>query len=335
MKEPIFRGQGSVADVPGFRVGHAQDPELPTGCTVVLCPPGTVGGLEVRGAAPATRQCDGLHPGAPPSQVHAVLFTGGSSFGLDAAGGVQSFLEERGVGLAAGPVRLPKVPTAVIFDLPLTGGRGRPGPELARAACAAAGAGVMARGNRGAGAGATVGKLYGLERACKGGVGGASLELGDLQVGALAVVNAFGDVRDERGRILAGARSGPGEGGFLDTAAWFLRGNHRPPFEVPTNTTLGLVALNARLDKAGACRVAALAHHGLVRALDPVHTIFDGDLVLVLASGEVEADITGLGIMAGRLLEMAIRDGVRSARSLPGLPAARDLEPAPAIDGER
>ncbi len=329
---PVFNPCGSVADVPGFRVGHAEHPELPTGCTVVLCPPGTVGGLDVRGSAPATRQCDGLHPGAPPSQVHAVLFTGGSSFGLDAAGGVQAFLEERGVGLAAGPVCLPKVPTAVIFDLPLSGGRGRPGPDLARAACAAASAGPMARGNRGAGAGATVGKLYGLERACKGGVGGASLELGELRMGALAVVNAFGDVRDERGGILAGARTGAAEKRFLDTAAWFLRGHRRPPFQVPMNTTLGLVAVNARLDKAGACRVAALAHHGLVRSLDPVHTVFDGDLVLVVACGELEADITGLGVMAGRLMEMAIRDGVRSARSLPGLPAARDLLPPPALD---
>jgi len=327
---PVFNPRGSVAEVPGFRVGHAEHPELPTGCTVVLCPPDTVGGLEVRGSAPATRQCDGLHPGAPPSQVHAALFTGGSSFGLDAAGGVQSFLEEQGVGLAAGPVRLPKVPTAVIFDLPITGGRGRPGPELARAACAAADTGPMPRGNRGAGAGATVGKLYGLERACKGGVGGASLELGRLKMGALAVVNAFGDVLDEKGRILAGARTGPDEHRFVDTAAWFLRGNQRPPFQVPMNTTLGLVTTNARLDKADACRVAALAHHGLVRTVDPVHTIFDGDLVLVLGSGPVEADITGLGLMAGRLMQMAIRDAVRSARGLPGLPAACDLDPGAA-----
>lgn len=315
-------------DAPGFKVGHCEHPEFPTGCTVILCPPGTRGGLDIRGSAPATRQTDGMTPGHMDSEIHAVLLTGGSSFGLDAAGGVQAYLEERGVGLKAGDLRLPKTPTAVIFDLPLTGGRGRPGPEMGRAACQAASDRVMARGNAGAGAGAAIGKLYGMPQACKGGLGGASLQVGDLKMGGLVVVNAFGDVLDRRGRIAAGARKAPDSREFVGTADWFLAGNRRLPFLPAENTTLGVVTTNARLDKAGACKVAAVAHHGLVRTINPVHTLFDGDLIFVLSAGDVEADVNGLGVMAAEIMRRAIEDATASARGLPGLPAARDLTPA-------
>ncbi len=323
--DPRIHGQGSAADVPGFAVGHAEHPEHPTGVSVVLCPPGTVAGIDVRGSAPATRQIDGLTPGFWDGEVHGVCLSGGSSFGLDAAGGVVRFLEEQGRGVSLGPFLLPKVPCAVIFDLPLTGGKGRPGPELAYAACQNARPGGSARGNIGAGAGATVGKLFGLSRAMKGGTGGALHRCGELSVGSLCVVNAFGDVLDEDRRILAGARGEDGTG-FANTAAWFLAGGRRRAFQAPDNTTLAVVATNADLDKASACKVAAMAHHGLVRAIDPVHTAFDGDLVLVLASGQVEADLNGLGVMAAAVVEGGIRDAVRGARGLPGLPAACDLQ---------
>lgn len=323
--QPRIDRQGSPASVPGFSVGHAGLKDLPCGVSVVLCPPGTVAGAEVMGSAPATRQMDGLTPGFWDGEVHGVCLTGGSSFGLDAAGGVAAWLEEQGRGLKLGKLTLPKVPCAVIFDLPLTEGRGRPGPELGYAACRASGDGVMARGSVGAGSGATVGKLFGLDQAMKGGVGGASLNVGELSVGALAVVNAFGDIMDESGRLIAGARKAPDSPELADTAAWFLAGGKRSAFAPADNTTLGVIATNAKLDKNSACKVAALAHHGLIRAISPVHTTFDGDLVFTLASGEVEADLNGLGIMAAKVLQLAIYDAMRSAGGLPGLPAILDL----------
>ena len=322
-----WSAQGSPASVPGFSVGHAVASDAPTGCSVVLCPPGTVGGMEARGSATGTRGMDGLLPGHMVNEVHAVVFTGGSSFGLAACQGVQDHLAERGVGLVAGPYRVPVTPGAVIFDLPLSQGRVHPDAALGRAACLAASAGVMPRGNVGAGAGATVGKLFGPGQAMKGGLGGAGLRLGELHVAALAVVNAFGDVLEPDGRIIAGARSAPDRLELADTAAWFLAGRRRDNFLPPSNTTLGLVATNASLDKLAACKLAALAHHGLVQSIRPVHSVFDGDLVVTLASGQVPADLTGLGLMAAEALRRAVLDAVWAARGLPGLPAARDLSP--------
>ncbi|MFZ5585340.1 MAG: P1 family peptidase [Thermodesulfobacteriota bacterium] len=322
---PAWSPQGSPASLPGFRVGHALCPGGRSGATAVLCPPATVGGVAVRGSAAGSRQMDGLAPEHMVNEVHAVLFTGGSSFGLDAGGGAQAYLAERGVGFKAGDHTVPVVPTAVIFDLPLNPDGQRPDRETGRAACAAASAGPMERGNAGAGAGATVGKLYGPAQAMKGGLGGAAFSLGDLQMGALAVVNAFGDVVAGDGRPVAGARAGADSLELIDTAAWFMAGNRRQAFLPPSNTTLGVVATNARLDKLMACKLAALAHHGLVHSVRPVHSVFDGDLVVVLASGQVEADLTGLGLMAAECLRRAVLDAVWAAEALPGLPCARDL----------
>lgn len=325
--EPVINRQGAPSDVEGFWVGHAQNLGGPTGCSLVLCPQGAVGGAHLAGSAPGTRQMDGLKPGHLVSLVHGVMFTGGSSFGLAAADGAVACLEEQGVGLDMGPTKIPILPTAVIFDLPITGAKVRPGPEMGRAACQAANGGPMPRGNVGAGCGATIGKLFGLAQATKGGLGGASLSIGPLRVGVMAVVNAFGDVMDEQGRIIAGARSAPDSAEFVDTMAWFLAGHTRQPGQASHNTTLAVVATNARLDKGQACKAAALAHHGLVRTVRPCHTTFDGDLVCVLASGQVEADVNGLGMMASHLLRLAIYDAVRSAQPLAGLPAANELRP--------
>ncbi|RJX35889.1 MAG: peptidase S58 family protein [Desulfarculus sp.] len=325
--EMIINQQGSPSEVEGFLVGHAQDPAGPTGCSLVLCPQGAVGGVHMAGSATGTRQMDGLQPWHLVPLVHGVLFTGGSSFGLAAADGASAWLEEQGVGLSMGPIKIPILPTAVIFDLPITGGKIRPGPGMGRAACQAAARGPMSRGNVGAGCGATIGKLFGLAQATKGGLGGASLSVGRLRVGVMAVVNAFGDVLDEEGRIMAGARTAPEAHQFADTTAWFLAGNLRQPGQASHNTTLAVVTTNARLDKSQACKVAAMAHHGLVRTVRPCHTTFDGDLVCVLATGQVEADLNGLGIMASRLLRLAIYDAVRSAEPLAGLPSAAQLTP--------
>jgi L-aminopeptidase/D-esterase-like protein len=329
MSDILINRQGSPAEVDGFTVGHAQDESGPTGCSLVLYPQGAVGGVHLAGSAPGTRQMDGLKPWHMVPLVHGVMFTGGSSFGLAAADGAMACLEEQGIGLDMGLVKIPILPTAVIFDLPITGGKTRPGPDMGRAACQAAAAGPMARGNVGAGCGATIGKLFGLDQATKGGLGGASLSLGELQVGVMVVVNAFGDVIDEAGRIIAGARTAPDARDFANTEAWFLAGNTRLPGQASHNTTLAVVATNARLDKNQAGKVAALAQHGLVRGINPCHTTFDGDLVCVLGSGKVETDINGLGMMAARLVRLAIYDAVGSARPLAGLPAASQLEPQP------
>ena len=328
---PEIDMQGSPADVPGFLVGHAQDERGPTGCTVVLCPEGAVGGVAIGGWAAGTRGMDGLGPGHVVRTVQGVLFTGGSSFGLAASDGVLRWLVERGLGNQSGPYRLPSLPAAVIFDLGLTGGRVIPGPEMGRQACENASAGSMARGNVGAGCGASIGKLFGPSRACKGGLGGASLRVGDLRLGALAVVNAFGDVIDHEGRIIAGARLAPDSAGFVDAARHFMAGGAYQPVAPPQNTTLVAIAANARLDKTAAGKVAAVAQSGLARCIDPVHSEVDGDLVCVLARGEVEADPIGLGVMAGRLAQLAVWDATLAARALPGLPAAVDLTPAPRL----
>ena len=319
---------GSPSCVPGFKVGHAELEHAALRTFGRSVPQGAVGGVHVAGSAAGTRQMDGLLPGHVVEKVHGVMFTGGSSFGLAASGGVLSWLEEKGFGMRAGPMVIPIVPAAVIFDLPITRGKGRPGPELGHAACEAANGGPMPRGSVGCGKGATVGKLFGLERAMKGGLGGASAQVGDLLVGAMVVLNCFGDVVDPGGNIIAGARDEKGTG-LVDTEAWFLAGNRRGAFVQAENTTLAVVATNAKLDKVQACKVSALAHHGLVRSIAPVHTNFDGDLCVTMASGEVEADANGLGMIAARLLQQAVYDAAYSAGGLPGLPAAGDIEVLP------
>lgn len=321
-----FDPKGSPAHVPGFLVGHANLEKTPSGVSVVLCPDGAVGGVSIMGSAAGTRQMDGLKPGHMVRQVHGLVFTGGSSFGLRAADGVQAHLEAMGVGLDVGTARIPIVPAAVIFDLALSQGNGRPDAELGLAACRAASSGPMARGSVGCGAGATIGKLFGIGQATKGGLGGASVTVGDLKAGAMVVVNAFGDVVDDCGRIIAGARTAPEGNDFAGTSQWFLAGNRREAFSQVSNTTLAVITTNAKLDKDQACKVAAMAHHGLVRTIDPVHTTFDGDLVCVLAGGDAPADVNGLGMIAARLLEMAVYDAVWSASGAGGLPSASDIE---------
>ncbi|KIX15355.1 P1 family peptidase [Dethiosulfatarculus sandiegensis] len=327
MQNIEFNGKGSPADVPGFLVGHAEHKEVPTGLSVVLCPQGALGGLAKAGYATGTRQMDGLEPDHMVDQVHGLLFTGGSSFGLNACEGVQKFLEERGHGLSAGPFCIPIVPAAVIFDLALARNKARPDAQMAYQACLSANDQVMKRGNQGAGKGATVGKFFGLEQACKSGLGGASLKMAQLKAGCLAVVNAFGDIMDERGNLICGARTSPKSCELASTELQYLNGSTRPAFGPPQNTTLAVITTNARLNKQEACKVARIAHHGMVRTVCPTHTTFDGDLVVVLTSGQVEADLNGLGVLFSCLVSMAILDGVRSAESWGDLPAASEIRP--------
>jgi L-aminopeptidase/D-esterase-like protein len=324
---------GSITDVAGLSVGHAAEPGRSTGCTVVLCPQGAVCGVAVRGGAPGTRETDLLRPENTVDQVHAILLTGGSAFGLDAATGVMRWLDEHGHGLAVGgTIRVPIVPAAVLFDLWLGDARIRPGAACGYAACNAANTSAPKQGNAGAGLGASVGKLFGLARAMKGGIGSASLRVGGVTVGALVAVNAVGDVLDSDGSVLAGARSGDGSRVVGSTAELLAGVSPGLPADalVGTATTIGVVATDAHLDKAGATQLASMAHHGLARTVSPL-TVHDGDTLFALATGANAAphDLNLLGAMAAEVVARAIRNAVRAAESLAHLPlpALRDLRP--------
>ncbi len=302
-----------ITAVEGITVGHRTDLDALTGCTVVLCPAGTVGSGEVRGGAPGTRETDLLRPGMLVQEVNAVLLTGGSAFGLAAADGVMRWLEERGRGFDAGVARVPIVPAAVIFDLGVGDPAVRPGPDDGYAACEAASTEV-AEGNAGAGTGATVAKLNGPEGAVKGGVGTTSVREGEILVGALAVVNAFGEVIGEDGEVVAGARGGAGEDAPQPPAV-------EPP-SPSTNTTLVVVATNARLSKERASLLALAGHDGIAEAIRPSHTLWDGDTVFSLATGAADAAQPELERMAVAAVASAIRRAVRAATGVPGAPAA-------------
>ena len=316
--------------IPGIRVGHATDAKGCTGCTVVLCPEGTVGGADVRGSAAGTRELDALSPLHLVPHVHGVLLAGGSAFGLDAAAGVMQYLEERGIGFDVQLTRVPIVPTAILFDLRLGDARVRPDPRMAYAACQQASTGPIPEGSVGAGTGATVGKLFGITQAMKSGLGTAGVTLpGGVMVAALAVVNAFGDVRDPlTGQLLAGARETPDSRRLVDTAAAMRAGVVHRGYDAE-NTTLAVVATNARLTKVQATKMAQMAHQGMVRTIAPVHTTLDGDLAIALATGEIEADLNAVGLTAADAVAEAILRAVKTATALGGLPAWADLQGPP------
>jgi len=326
--------------IAGIEVGHFTDSRRPTGCTVILARGGAVAGVDVRGASPGTRETDLLSPVNAIDTVHAVVLAGGSAFGLDAASGVMRWLDERGIGLAIGSFTVPIVPAAILFDLWVGDARIRPDADAGYAACEAASDGAVAEGNVGAGAGASVGKLFGIERAMKGGVGTASIEVGGITVAALVAVNAIGDVVDPAtGRIVAGARSADGSR-LADTMASLKRGELpsrlQPPVQAGAATTIAVVATDAVLTKAEATKVAQMAHDGLARSINPIHTSGDGDVVFALATGAARrpAPVTLVGALAADVLAEAVLRAVRAATSiggtdLPDLPAAADFASTP------
>jgi L-aminopeptidase/D-esterase-like protein len=312
---------GAITDVPGIEVGHFSDPRRPTGCTVILAREGAVAGVDVRGAAPGTRETDLLAPGNFVQQVHAVMLAGGSAWGLAAAEGAMRWLEERGIGLDVRFGTLPIVPAAVLFDLPVGDPRIRPDATSGYAACEAASTAPPAEGNVGAGSGALVGKLFGVHRAMKGGIGTASVTVNGVTVGALIACNALGDVLDpDTAQVVAGARTEDGRA-LLDTRRALLRGELPKPLLAGTNTTLGVIATDAVLTKVQANRLASVAHDGLARAINPVHTMSDGDTLFALATGRValEGDAPGmtvLGTMAAEVVARATLRAVRAARTV-------------------
>jgi L-aminopeptidase/D-esterase-like protein len=322
----------AITDVPGIEVGQTQDEEALTGCTVILCRKGAVGGVDVRGSAPGTRETDLLDPINLVNKVHAVVLAGGSAFGLDAASGVMKYLAEQKIGFGLGANRVPIVPAAILFDLGLGKTTRHPDADMGYAAACAAKAGPVAEGNAGAGTGATVGKIFGMAGAMKSGLGTASLEIGGgLIVGAIVAVNAFGDVLDPASaKIIAGARPaklGPlklgGEGPFADTLEVMksLAGRTILTLATGSNTVIGVVATNARFDKAQATKMARMAQAGLARTIRPAHTMLDGDTIFALATGRKKADVSSVGAYAAEVLAQAILRAVRAAKPAANLPA--------------
>jgi len=328
---PPASGSG-LTSVAGIKVGHFTLSERPTGCTVVLVEQGAVAGVDVRGSAPGTRETDLLNPVDTVEKVHAVVLAGGSAFGLDAASGVVRYLEERGIGFPTGIVPVPIVPAAILFDLGVGGDpKVRPTADCGYRAAAAATTGPVVEGNVGAGAGATVGKLGGPGRAMKAGVGTSAFVLPDgLVVAALAVVNAVGDIVDPAtGEIVAGVRTADGRG-LADARALVRAGlpaRGRFGGNPIRNTTLSVVATNARLTKAQATKVAQMAHDGLARTISPVHTPEDGDTIFALATGASQQppDLLLIGALAADAVAEAVLRAARTATGIPGYPAARDL----------
>jgi L-aminopeptidase/D-esterase-like protein len=321
---------GSITDVAGIKVGHFTLSERPTGCTVLLCEAGATAGVDVRGSAPGTRETDLLNPLDTVEKVQAILLSGGSAYGLDAATGVMRYLEERNLGYKIGNLGVvPIVPAAILFDLGIGNFKIRPNAESGYQACVAAQSGPVAEGNVGAGAGATVGKLFGPAFAMKSGIGTASVKAGDtgIVVGAIVAVNALGDVVDpSNGKIIAGARNADRKG-FRDSMAAILYGE-RVLSQPGANTTIGIVATNAAFNKTQMTKIAQMAHDGYARAINPVHTMADGDTIFAVSTGtlKVEADAGMIGAIAAVVMSRAIVHAVTQAVSLPafGLPACRD-----------
>jgi len=322
------RWNNAITDVPGIKVGHATHKEALTGCTVVLCEDGAVGGVDQRGGAPGTRETDSMKPMHLVQTAHAIVLAGGSAFGLEAATGVVRYLEEQGIGFDVQVAKVPIVPAAILFDLGIGDAAVRPDAAMGSAACRAAEGGLVAEGNVGAGTGATVGKIMGLKQAMKAGLGTASIDLGEgLVVGAIVAVNAFGDVIDpQTGQIIAGARSLGGTG-FADTLAVMksLVSKTILEFAGPRDTVIGVVATNAQLNKEEANKVAQMAHDGLARAVRPAHTMFDGDTLFALATGSIKADVNTVGGYAAEVVAEAIVRAIKTAEGVVGLPAWRDL----------
>ena len=325
MNAPFPAGDaGSITRVAGIEVGHFTDTRRPTGCTVVMAREGAVAGVDVRGAAPGTRETDLLHPSNLVDKVHAIMLAGGSAWGLEAATGAVRWLEERGVGLDVAVGRLPIVPAAVLFDLLVGDMRIRPDAAAGYAACAAASSADPAEGNVGAGTGAVVGKVFGIQHAMKGGVGTASVTVDGVTVGALIACNALGDVIDpDTAQVMAGARTDDGRA-LRDTRRALLCGQPPQPLLAGTNTTIGVVATDAILTKVQAHRLAIAAHDGLARSINPVHTMSDGDTLFSLGTGRAGKSL-GMMVLATMAAEATARATVRAVQAARSVTTAEGL----------
>ncbi len=316
-----------ITEIEGFRIGSAQQETAGTGCTVIVCEQGAVAGVDVRGGSPGTRETDALNPCNIRESIHAVLLAGGSAFGLDAAGGVMEFLEEKGIGRNVAVAKVPIVCGAILFDLKCGDYRIRPDKQMGYAACRNAYTEFPRQGNFGAGTGATVGKARGTEHAMKGGLGIACFQVGSLKVGAVMAVNCVGDIFDGEGnRILAGALSD--DKNTIAGSEDFMLSNYGDQTDFfSENTIIGTVITNAKLTKSQANRLASVSHDGIARAVRPSHTAFDGDTIFTMATGKVEANADVAGILAVRAVEQAIINSVKNAKSAYGYPSFENFTP--------
>jgi len=336
--DPISTSGLTLTDVPGIKVGHFTSQQRPTGCTAVLCGAGAVAGVDVRGSAPGTRETDLLSPINSVQQVHAIMLTGGSAYGLETATGAMRYLEEHAVGFKIDSITqrnkpgsqivVPIVPAAVLFDLEVGDPKIRPNAESGYQACQSAGSGPVQEGNVGAGAGATVGKMFGMQFAMKSGLGSAGIKVGPsgIVVAALVAVNAVGDVLDfKTGQIIAGARTPDGRG-FRNSMLQILRG-YQLPAPAAANTTLGVVATNLAFNKAQMTKIAQMAHDGLARTINPVHTPADGDTIFALSTGALKLNVSHghIGAIAAEVIAHAVVRAVTLAKSIPGLPAYEEM----------
>lgn len=313
----------TLVDVPHILVGHADDPDALTGCTVIVMEKAAICGVDVRGSAPGTRETDLLHPVNLVDRVHALCLSGGSTFGLDAATGVVKYLEEKGKGLDVGVAIIPIVPAAVLFDLAIGNPKIRPDAKMGYLAASRASKNLVQQGNVGAGMGATVGKLNGFEYAMKSGLGSASRKLDNgLIVSAIVAVNAVGEVwNPQTGELLAGARDEDNQ--LCDSLALLEKGTFAP-VSPGTNTTIAVVASNANFTKTQATKVAQMAHDGLARTIYPAHTMYDGDTVFAVATGGIDATVDLVGALSAEVLAEAVVNGILHAKGAGGFPAYND-----------
>lgn len=314
----------NVAEIEGFTLGHSEDEQGATGCTVALFEQGAVAGVDIRGGAPGTRETDLLKSENMVDRVHGILLTGGSAYGLDAATGVMEYLEEQNIGFDVGVAKVPIVPGAVLFDLPIGNPKIRPDKAMGYAAAKNAGSNhgkAVAEGTVGAGTGATVGKILGMDYAMKGGIGSYAVEIGGLKVGAIVAVNAFGDVL-EQAETIAGVYDRKNQI-FLHTEGVMVQGAYKEPFN--GNTTIGIVVTNGKFTKPAMNKIASMSHNGYARALYPSHTMVDGDTIFAAATGEVESDPSFVGHLAAVAVEKAIHRGIKAAKGLHGVPSYQDI----------
>jgi L-aminopeptidase/D-esterase-like protein len=316
----------NITDVPGIKVGNRENIEALTGCTVVLTEEGATCGVDVRGSAPGTRETDLLNPINLVDKVHAICLSGGSAYGLEAASGVMQYLEEKGYGLDVGVAKVPIIPSAVLFDLPFGDGRIRPDKIMGYEAASQAVKGNFPQGNFGAGCGATVGKIAGFEHCMKGGLGSASLHLENgLVIGAIVAVNALGDVRDpDSRRILAGSFD-PESNKFIDSLE-YMSNNQKVDVLPGTNTTIGMVAVNATLTKSEATKVAQVTQNAFARTIYPAHTMFDGDTIFAVATGGNTYSVDLISNMAAKVMEKAILKAIKSAEEVSGIPSFQSIK---------
>lgn len=313
-------------EIDGIKVGHSQDFEGATGCSVVLCEEGASGGVAVRGGAPGTRETDLLNPMEMVDLIHGVVLSGGSAFGLDAAGGVMEYLEEKNIGFDVGVTKVPIVCQAVLFDLIIGSHKVRPNKNMGYEACKNSESNkIDLQGNIGAGTGATIGKVLGPSNAMKGGLGTCTFQVGDLQVGAMVAVNALGDVINPlNGEIIAGVLNDD-KSSFLNTEEVMLKQYNINTNRFNGNTTIGVIATNAKLTKAQANKISSMSHNGFARTIRPAHTMFDGDTIFTMATNKVTTDINVVGFLATRAMEQAVINAITNAEDLHGFISYKNL----------